>query len=215
MQRGRNTQPRHRPRVSLRRRVLVAALALLWTLLVLYLNPTSLFASLKRLVDPPLEPGIVQDLAGLLPDHQRAVGAFSQDYVRYDNPWTLYGEPWHFPTLGEVLADRAGDCQAEALLTASLLEAKGLPYTLHYSFDHVWVDYPGKVVSSLEDPATAFISNEGTGWFSRLPERIPLRDIIDARVAFHWTPHAHSEEGAAAPWPGIAPRIHGVAGNDV
>src|SRR5660397_228927 len=49
-------------------------------------------------------------------------------------------------------------------------------------------DYPGKVVSSLEDPATAFISDEGTGWFSRLPERIPLRDIIDARVTFHWTP---------------------------
>ena len=66
----------------------------------------------------------------------------------------------------EVIADRAGDCQAQAVLTASILEAKGMPYTLRYSFDHVWVDYPGKEVTALEDPATSFVSDDGEGWLA-------------------------------------------------
>jgi hypothetical protein len=108
--------------------------------------------------------------------------------VRFDNPWKLYGLPWYFPTVDEVLADKAGDCQAEALLTASILEAKGIPYTLRYSFDHVWVDYPGKAAAGLEDPAQSFIADRGEGWFAQLPEKIPWREIVRERVEFHWYP---------------------------
>lgn len=188
MRAGQRSRLRRPPRVSLHRRLLVAAAALLWIALVLYPNPLSFFGSLWRLADPPVEPGVVNSLVDKLPDDYPAVETFSREYVQYDNPWTLYGEPWHFPTLGEVLADGAGDCQAEALLTASLLEAKGMPYILRYSFNHVWVDYPGKMVSSLEDPATAFVSEADAGWFARLPQRVPLRNIVETRLAFHWTP---------------------------
>lgn len=188
MRAGQRSRLRRPPRVSLRRRLLVAAAALLWIALVLYPNPLSFFGSLWRLADPPVEPGVVNSLVDKLPDDYPAVETFSREYVQYDNPWALYGEPWHFPTLDEVLADEAGDCQAEALLTASLLEAKGMPYVLRYSFNHVWVDYPGKMVSSLEDPATAFVSEADAGWFARLPERVPLRNIVETRLAFHWTP---------------------------
>jgi hypothetical protein len=161
---------------------------LLWVAVVLYPDPRVFFTSLKRLARPPVDAEAVAELARQLPDDPAAVEAFSQDYVRFDTPWKLYGLPWYFPTVKEVLADRAGDCQAEAVLTASILEAKGIPYTLRYSFDHVWVDYPGKAALGLEDPAQSFVADDGGGWFARWPEKIPLREIIQQRVEFHWYP---------------------------
>ena len=161
---------------------------LLWIGLLLYPDPRVLAVSIRRLLHPPVDQAAVRDLADTLPDDPAAVEAFSQQYVPYRSAWTVYGVPWYFPTVAEVLKDKAGDCQAEAVLTASILSAKGLPYTFRYSFDHVWVDYPGKGVNALEDPATAFVSDEGKGWFASLPDRIPLRDIVRERVAFHWNP---------------------------
>lgn len=164
------------------------AAMLLWIGLLLYPDPRSLLVSIRRLVHPPVDAAAVRELAATLPHDAASVEAFSQGYVRYESAWKTYGVPWYFPTVDEVLRDRAGDCQAEAVLTASILEAKGLPYTFRYSFDHVWVDYAGKQVTTLEDPATAFVSDEGKGWFASLPDRIPIRDIVRERVRFHWDP---------------------------
>ncbi|MCZ7663432.1 MAG: transglutaminase domain-containing protein [Thermoleophilia bacterium] len=166
--------------------MLVVILA--WTGFVLYPNPHTLAVSLSRLAQPPVDPAAVSTLAAGLPDDPVAVEAFSQGYVAYEYAWNAYGSPWYFPTVTEVVRDRVGDCQAEAILTASILQAKGLPYTFRYSFDHVWVDYPGKAATMLEDPATAFVSNEGEGWFASLPDRIPLRSIVQERIKFHWYP---------------------------
>jgi hypothetical protein len=175
-------------RVSLRRRLLMLMVMLLWVGLMLYPDPRSLVVSLRRLAHPPVDAAAVRGIADQLPNDAAAIEAFSQAYVPYKYAWTLYGKPWYFPTVDEVLKDRAGDCQAEALLTASIFEAKGMPYTFRYSFDHVWVDYPGKQATKLEDPATAFVSNEGKGWWASLPDRIPLRDVVEERVRFHWEP---------------------------
>lgn len=175
-------------RVSLRRRLLMLIVMLLWVGLMLYPDPRSLVVSLRRLIHPPVDAAAVRSIADQLPDDAAAIEAFAQAYVPYKYAWTLYGKPWYFPTVDEVLKDRAGDCQAEAILTASIFEAKGMPYTFRYSFDHVWVDYPGKQATKLEDPATAFVSNEGKGWWASLPDRIPLRDVVEERVRFHWEP---------------------------
>ncbi len=85
------------------------------------------------------------------------------------------------------------------MLTASILAAKKMPYTMRYSFDHVWVDYPGKQVKRLEDPVTSFVSSKGEGWVAALPRKVHLREIGKKRIAYHWTPH-HTLEG---------PRRHG------
>lgn len=175
-------------RVSLRRRLIMLMVMLLWVGLMLYPDPRSLVVSLRRLIHPPVDAAAVRSIADRLPNDAAAIEAFSQAYVPYQYAWTLYGNPWYFPTVAEVLKDRAGDCQATAILTASIFEAKGMPYTFRYSFDHVWVDYPGKQATKLEDPATAFVSNEGKGWWARLPDRIPLRDVVEERVRFHWEP---------------------------
>lgn len=174
--------------MALSRRLIMLAVMLLWIGLLLYPDPRALAHSIRRLLHPPVDSAAVQNLADTLPDDPAAVEAFSQQYLQYRPAWTVYGVPWYFPTVQEVLKDKAGDCQAEAVLTASILTAKGLPYTFRYSFDHVWVDYPGKGINALEDPATAFVSDDGKGWLASLPDRIPVRDIVRERVAFHWTP---------------------------
>lgn len=170
------------------RHLLVVFFILLWIGAVVYPDPRPLIASIARLQDPPVDPLAAGAVAATLPDDYQAIEEFALAYVPYQYAWTAYGLPWYFPTVGEVLHDRAGDCQARALLIASVFEAKGMPYTMHYSFDHVWVDYPGKQAPSMEDPATSFVADSGGGWLAKLPEKIPLWTIIKVRVDYHWSP---------------------------
>jgi hypothetical protein len=166
----------------------VFLLAVVWVGAVVYPDPRPFVESIRRLQDPPVDPAAVSEMAAGLPDDYAAIESFSADYVDYKTAWEVYDLPWYFPTVAEVVADRAGDCQAEAVLTASILEVKGMPYTLRYSFDHVWVDWPGKGVTALEDPATSFVADEGEGWLASLPDKIPLWTIIKVRIGYHWTP---------------------------
>ncbi len=170
------------------RRFLVLLFIGLWIGAVVYPDPRPFFASVARLRTPPVDSSAVVGLAAALPDDYKRIEDFSLDYVEYQPAWTIYRLPWYFPTVAEVLRDRAGDCQARALLAASIFAAKGMPYTLRYSFDHVWVDYPGKLPPEMEDPATSFVADDGGGWLAKLPSRIPLWSIITVRVGYHWTP---------------------------
>ena len=175
-------------RVPLRRRLLTLLVMAAWIGLCLYPDPRPLLASLARLGRPPIDAAAATALARDLPDDPAAIEAFVDGYAPYQTAWALYGLPWYFPTVAQVVTDRGGDCQARAILTASIFRAKGLPYTFHYSFDHVWVDWPGKQVTQLDDPATAFVSDSGKGWLAGLPDKIPLRDIVEERLAYHWDP---------------------------
>lgn len=170
------------------RRLLALVLVVLWIGLVLYPNPVPLVVSLQRAVNPPIDAVAVKDIAASLPDEPAAVEAFSESLLTYRTAWELYGEFWYFPTVSEVIAHRAGDCQAEALLTASILAAKGIPFTLRYSLTHAWVDYEGKGINELEDPALAVASDAGGGWLGGLPQKWPIRETVEQLVAYHWTP---------------------------
>jgi hypothetical protein len=170
------------------RHCLVLLLVAAWIGAVVYPDPRPFFTSLARLRHPPVDAQAAAGVAATLPDDYKAVEDFVASYVVYKTAWELYDLPWYFPTVSQVVADRAGDCQAQAVLMASILEVKSMPYTLLYSFDHVWVDYPGKGVTALEDPATSFVSDSGEGWRSVLPWKIPLWTIVKVRIAYHWTP---------------------------
>jgi hypothetical protein len=170
------------------RHLLVIVLVVVWIGAVVYPDPRPFITSVGRLIHPPVDAQAVSDIAADLPNDYKAIEQYSNTYVTWKPAWTVYGLPWYFPTVKELLVDHAGDCQAQALLMASILEAKGMPYTLMYSFDHVWVDYPGRTVTQLEDPATAFVSNAGKGWLAWLPHKLPIWSILKVRVAYHWTP---------------------------
>jgi hypothetical protein len=173
---------------SFLRLCLALLLVAVWIGAMVYPDPRRFVTSVARLLHPPVDAQAAAGLAATLPDDYKAVESFVGGYVVYKTAWEVYDLPWYFPTVPEVIADRAGDCQAQALLMASILKAKGMPYTMRYSFDHVWVDYPGKEAAGLEDPATSFVSDSGEGWLSGLPGKIPLWTIIETRIAYHWTP---------------------------
>jgi hypothetical protein len=173
---------------SIARHILVVVLVAAWIGAVVYPDPRPFFHSVSRLRHPPVDARAAAEMAAALPDEYKAIEEHVASYVTYEPAWVTYGLPWYFPTVDEVIADAAGDCQARALLEASILKAKGMPYTLHYSFDHVWVDYPGKGVTALEDPATSFVADTGGGWLMGLPDKIPLKMILQQRTAYHWTP---------------------------
>jgi hypothetical protein len=181
-------RPTHRFRKGFLRHVLVILAVLFWIGAVVYPDPRPFVTSMARLKNPPIDAQAVAGIAAGLPRDYKTIENYSLDYVVYTPAWTVYGLPWYFPTVPEVLRDHAGDCQARAILEASILEAKGMPYTLRYSFDHVWVDYPGKQYVDMENPETSFVADAGKGWLARLPSRIPLWSIIKVRVAYHWTP---------------------------
>ncbi len=166
----------------------MALFVVLWIGAVVYPDPRPLASSLTRLFSPPVDAAAVAGIADTLPRDYKTIEDFSLGYVDYEPAWDVYRLPWYFPTVPEVLRDRAGDCQARALLAASIFQAKGMQYTLRYSFDHVWVDYPGKNAPSMEDAATSFVSDSGGGWLAKLPKKIPLWSVIKVRVGYHWTP---------------------------
>ena len=170
------------------RHLLVVLIVVIWIGAVVYPSPRPFIVSIERLRRPPLDPAAAADLAATLPNDYKAIEDFVAGYVPWTPAWTVYNLPWYFPTVKETLEHRAGDCQAQATLMASILEAKGMKYTLMYSLDHVWVDYPGRAVTKLEDPATSFVANAGSGWLGFLPKKLPLWTIIKTRVNYHWTP---------------------------
>ena len=153
----------------------------------MYPNPGKFVVSLERLRHPPIDAQSATAFAAGLPNDYKAIESFTLNYVQYRTSWALYDSPWYYPTLKQVIADRAGDCEGRALLFASILQAKGMPYTMRYSMDHVWVDYPGKDGQGIEDPSTSFVSTSGKGWLGRLPH-IALWSTIKVRVGYHWTP---------------------------
>ena len=110
----------------------------------------------------------------------RAVEAIvNTTLVPYAVPWQTYGVPWYFPTPGKVLVRGAGDCQARAVVLASILHAKGIPATFVGSFDHLWVTYPGKQATELEQTSVAVAVQQPGGTY-----RFTWPQIVDWRASW-------------------------------
>ncbi len=149
-----------RPLTRLPRRAAILPVYALWVLLVLYPNPTLLVRAIANASEPRIDPAAVRGWAAELPDdpayiEQQVLGK----YVPYSVPWQTLGVPWYFPTTGEVVAMGSGDCQARMLVLASILEAKGLPYKLQASLDHIWVEYAQKQPNGMENAAIAIMDD--------------------------------------------------------
>jgi hypothetical protein len=164
------------------------AALLLWTLIVLYPTPSMLFVSAQRAWSPPVDPQAVRELADSLPDDPRAIeAAVNTRIVAYAVPWQTYGVPWYFPTAKEVLAVGQGDCQAQAVVLASILTAKGIPARFVGSFDHLWIDYPGKHATAYENADVALAAQQPDGSYRfRWPSLIEWRTSWEIERAYFW-----------------------------
>ncbi len=165
-----------------------AALLLLWTLFVLYPNPAHLLRSFNRAWFPTIEAQAVSQLATTLPDDPQAIErAVNDALVQYAVPWKTYGLPWYFPTAAEALANGQGDCQAQAIVLASLLQAKGIPATLVGSFDHLWVEYPGKRTTAQENGEIAIVRQQADGTYRfRWPALTDWQTSWEIERAYFW-----------------------------
>jgi hypothetical protein len=160
-----------------------------WTILALYPDPGVLLRSVGNTVSPRIQPEAVAALARQLPDEADAVEAYVLEReVPYAYDWQTAGVPWYFPSAEEALATGRGDCESRAVVLASILTAKGIPNELRLSLDHIWVDYPGKQPTALENPRVQVAGVEDGRFFIRLPEDFRLGEEISAQLAIYWTP---------------------------
>jgi hypothetical protein len=164
------------------------ATLLLWTLIVLYPNPLMLYTSAQRAWSPPIDPDVVRHLAATLPDDPRLIeAAVNTTLVPYAVPWQTHGVPWYFPNAAEVLEQGQGDCQGRAVVLASILQAKGIPARFVGSFDHLWVDYPGKHANALENSAAAIATQQADGTYHfDWPQIVDWQASWEIERAYFW-----------------------------
>jgi transglutaminase-like putative cysteine protease len=140
------------------------AIATIWILLILFPNPALLPLNIYRFFEMPTHPtDDVQHLADSLPANATAIESYVDSKIHYAYDFHTYGAVWYLPTPSEVLKAQQGDCKSKAVLLASLLEAKQIPYSIKASPVHFWVDYGGKLPTNFteryETTEVAFVEN--------------------------------------------------------
>lgn len=162
---------------------------LLWILFVLYPNPGNLVISIHRVLNFGADPGAVQSVLSDFPSDPAAIekAVLARIHYRYD--WQVYDMPWYCPTVEEVLEKGEGDCNARALVLASVLAAENISYQVQASPIHIWVDYAGKNETSLENAQVTYYQYDpqtGKKHF-RIPH-IALSKLMDSFWQSFWIP---------------------------
>ena len=162
---------------------------ILWILFVLYPNPVNLIASVQRVLNLDADPGAVEFMLNDLPSDPAEIEKAVLARIPYHCDWELYGMPWYCPTIRQVLERERGDCKARALVLTSVLEAKNIPYQIHSSPMHIWVDYENKQETSMENVQVEFYQYDpetGERQF-QIPDIGPSR-LMDYLQQQFWTP---------------------------
>jgi hypothetical protein len=163
-------------------------LLILWILFVLYPNPSKLMISIHRLFIPEINPVAVKTMLDDLPSAPVIIERAVLGKIPYRYDWEVYGMPWYFPSVEEVLEKGEGDCKARALVLASIFEAKNIPYRVNLSPIHIWVEYEGKMETTLENPrANFYYYNPETGESSLQFPEIELREVMNSFWHGFWS----------------------------
>ncbi|HMK92903.1 MAG TPA: transglutaminase domain-containing protein [Thermoleophilia bacterium] len=170
-------------------RWLLALIAVLFAFFVLYPNPLVLVRSIEHVRHPKVDPQAAASIARTLPNDPRLIEqAVLTRIVPYAYDWQTAGVPWYFPTTREALAQHRGDCESRAVVLASILAYKHIPYQLRMSFDHIWVQYPGHVNTALENPGVQLAVREHGHYVFHWPKDFHLGAEVNAQLADYWTP---------------------------
>jgi len=162
---------------------------ILWILFVLYPNPLNLIISIHRVLNFGAAPGAVEFMLNDFPSDPVAIekAVLAKIHYRYD--WEVYGMPWYCPTVEQVLEKGEGDCNARALVLASVLEAENISYQVHVSPIHIWVDYEGKNETSLENTQVEYYQYDPqTGERRFQIPHIALSEVMDSFWQSFWDP---------------------------
>jgi len=168
---------------------------ILWIIFVLYPNPLNFIISVQRLLNFDADPGAVEFMLNDFPSDPVAVEKAVLAGIPYRHDWEVYSMPWYCPTIEEVLERGEGDCKARALVLASVLEAKNIPYQVNLSPIHVWVNYEGKQETSIENDQVEFYRYDPeTGERQLQIPDIGLSKVMDSFWRAFWTPMPDSRK---------------------
>lgn len=157
--------------------------------MALFPNPLMLAQNAERLIDFPVDPDVVNEINVSLPDNSSMIEQWVDDTIKHDCDWDLYGVPWYMPTAKEVLRHKKGDCKAKTVLLASILDAKKINYSIHFSPIHWWINYQDKPMGEFEEKYESkkdIPINEILGiWYEDFWLPMPL---IRKMLLFAWIP---------------------------
>lgn len=165
---------------------LAVAFLLLWTLLVLYPRPAALGESIYRLFVPPVNvESVVPLLPGLPPGEDPSeLERHILKTFPYYHDWQVYGYPWYYPTTSEAMLKGRGDCKTRFIVLASLFETLEIPYELLFSPTHIWISYPGKMETPMENLEAALFLRDGDETVFKLPRVDWLESAVITWEAF-------------------------------
>jgi len=175
-----------RQRPSLRRLLLFLLGTLVWSFLSCYPNPAVFSRNLSRYRHLPIDPDLEQRMEWDLPAQPANIELFVDSLLVPTPDWRLYRVPWYVPTPTEAVVVLHGDCEAKALVLASLLEAKGLAYEVRASFNHIWIDYPGRQPRPGESQEIAYLQGTPDRLRLRWPSQVAWRDFLSAQHEQLW-----------------------------
>lgn len=166
-------------------------IATLILFLVAYPKPNLFLRTVVRAIHPPIDTGVTAEISASLPDDPAQIEAWVIEHIQRDaNDYANWGVIFYIASPAEVLSIGRGPCYGRAVVLASILEAKQIPYRLFMMPGHVWVDYDRRVAQiwpEFEKRSYAIWRREdgrwhwnGMGWLAIL-----LRMLL-IQVQLYW-----------------------------
>lgn len=171
----------------LRRLALLLLAAVVWTLFALYPSPAVLGRNIARYRRLPLDPKLERKMGWELPPHPGNIELFVDSLFVQTPDWRAYRVPWYVPTAREAASSSHGDCESKTMVFASILEGKKLPYEIRASFNHIWVDYPGRPARAGERQGLAYLEGKSGRFRLHWPRHIAWRDLLAVERDLLWT----------------------------
>ncbi len=150
--------------------LMVLAALSFWTFIICYPNPFIFVRNLMRYLRLPVDPSVVELIEYQIPDEPAEIEKFTRALVKYEHDWENYGFPDYVSTARQAVSRRKGDCEDRAIVLASILEAKKIPYDLKASLVHFWIDYPGKKPSRSENEKVSYFGKVDGKYRLKLPD---------------------------------------------
>jgi hypothetical protein len=158
----------------------------LLTLVVCYPNPLVFFLNFYRYWRFPVDASTGARFPAPKAATARQIDRLVLQTVEYQYDWPHYGVPWYVPTPAEVMRDRRGDCESRAVVLASVLAARRIPWRLEASAMHLWVVYPGWRPSAIEDDRLAMMRREGGRVRFQLPTLVQWGELARMQKEALW-----------------------------
>jgi hypothetical protein len=158
----------------------------LWTFIICFPNPYIFARNISRYLRLPIDPSVVHIIETEIPDKPADIERFVMKLVEYEYDWENYGYPDYVATARQSVISRKGDCEDRAIVFASILESKKIPYNLRASVVHYWVDYAGKRRTRSENEDVSFFGKVDGKYKLKMPDTSQWQRYMESGKKGAW-----------------------------